>query len=265
MNYQNHLKYLYYKKIFKKNGNINKFNFDWEKYIDKYSDLKLAGINTKEKAWKHWINYGFKENRECYKINKSNINSINNKNIIKDIVYTNSINNDNKHIIKDIVDTNFIDNKNIIKDIVDTDSINNDNENIIKDIVDTDSINNDNENIIKDTNFIKNNNEDIVNNIKFSIIIPYYNKKNQIELTLNGFEKYYSKYNIEVIIGDDKNLKKDNINDIINNYSFPIKIIKLLDNNIINPTYIFNSCLSHIEGDIIILQSSEECSIHLIL
>lgn len=38
-------------------------NFDWNFYINKYSDLKLNGINTKEKAWKHWQTYGIKEKR----------------------------------------------------------------------------------------------------------------------------------------------------------------------------------------------------------
>jgi len=37
--------------------------FDWENYINKYEDLRNAGINTKENAWNHWINHGINEGR----------------------------------------------------------------------------------------------------------------------------------------------------------------------------------------------------------
>ena len=37
--------------------------FDWETYINNYEDLERAGINTKEKAWNHWITNGKRENR----------------------------------------------------------------------------------------------------------------------------------------------------------------------------------------------------------
>ena len=52
------------------------FDFDWEYYINKYDDLKNAGINTKEEAWNHWITSGIKEGRNSdpfdweYYINK---------------------------------------------------------------------------------------------------------------------------------------------------------------------------------------------------
>lgn len=34
-------------------------NFDWSKYINYYEDLNK--LNTKEKAWDHWIKHGKKE------------------------------------------------------------------------------------------------------------------------------------------------------------------------------------------------------------
>jgi hypothetical protein len=40
-----------------------KTEFDWQFYIDFYPDLKSAGINTEQKARKHWLNYGIKEGR----------------------------------------------------------------------------------------------------------------------------------------------------------------------------------------------------------
>jgi len=47
-------------------------NFDWEKYIKNYEDLKK--IKTKEAAWNHWIHYGKKEGRKYFATSKYNIN-----------------------------------------------------------------------------------------------------------------------------------------------------------------------------------------------
>lgn len=44
-------------------------NFDWKTYTENYEDLQKIGINTKELAWAHWINYGRKENRTFKKLN----------------------------------------------------------------------------------------------------------------------------------------------------------------------------------------------------
>lgn len=41
-------------------------NFDWEKYVNKYDDLKL--ISSKDSAWSHWINHGKKEMRTYFSI-----------------------------------------------------------------------------------------------------------------------------------------------------------------------------------------------------
>jgi len=43
-------------------------NFDWVFYIHKYPHLQRAGINTKEKALRHWNNYGKNEKRICNNI-----------------------------------------------------------------------------------------------------------------------------------------------------------------------------------------------------
>ncbi len=43
-------------------------NFDWIFYINRYSDLKKANINTYEKAYKHWISFGKREGRVCNNI-----------------------------------------------------------------------------------------------------------------------------------------------------------------------------------------------------
>ena len=50
-------------------------NFDWEFYINRYSDLRKSNINTKEKAYRHWIQFGKKEGRVCYNNIIININN----------------------------------------------------------------------------------------------------------------------------------------------------------------------------------------------
>jgi len=44
-------------------------NFDWEKYVNKYGDLKT--INSKDAAWNHWITHGKKELRTYYSLLES--------------------------------------------------------------------------------------------------------------------------------------------------------------------------------------------------
>ena len=45
-------------------------NFDWSNYVSHYEDLRKDNINTKEKAWKHWINHGKKEGRQYFDLSE---------------------------------------------------------------------------------------------------------------------------------------------------------------------------------------------------
>ena len=51
---------------------IEEDNFDWKQYIDNYDDLKKAGIDTKDKAWKHWMNHGKLEGRNFINVEYQN-------------------------------------------------------------------------------------------------------------------------------------------------------------------------------------------------
>ena len=42
-------------------------DFDWKNYIENYPDLQAAGINTREKALKHYTRFGKRENRTFIK------------------------------------------------------------------------------------------------------------------------------------------------------------------------------------------------------
>lgn len=39
-------------------------NFQWKEYLKKNMDLVKFNINTKDKAWNHWTNYGWNEKRK---------------------------------------------------------------------------------------------------------------------------------------------------------------------------------------------------------
>jgi GR25 family glycosyltransferase involved in LPS biosynthesis len=45
--------------------NVGYCTFNWKYYIERYKDLRDAGILRKDKAWWHWNNYGKKELRSC--------------------------------------------------------------------------------------------------------------------------------------------------------------------------------------------------------
>ena len=48
-------------------------NFYWENYIHMYPELKIKKINTKNKAWNHYINFGSKEKKIiCKYLNENN-------------------------------------------------------------------------------------------------------------------------------------------------------------------------------------------------
>ena len=56
------------------NLDVSYIHFEWESYIILNNDLKEKGINTKEKAWNHWINSGKIEERPFSFINNTNTN-----------------------------------------------------------------------------------------------------------------------------------------------------------------------------------------------
>ena len=52
------------------NTHIRYETFDWKYYLNRYPDLRKNGIQTKKDAWFHWIYFGKKEMRSCYKNNE---------------------------------------------------------------------------------------------------------------------------------------------------------------------------------------------------
>ena len=101
--------------------------------------------------------------------------------------------------------------------------------------------------------------EDKINK-KFSIIMAYFNRKEQTILTLNQIERLYgNKYDFEVVIVDDCSEDNEKLNDIINNYTFKIKYIELKNKTWINPVVPMNIAITNISSDvdIVIFQNPE--------
>ena len=97
-------------------------------------------------------------------------------------------------------------------------------------------------------------------NLKISIIIAYFNRKNQIIQVLNKFNELYSnKYEFEVIIVDDKSNEENMLDNILDNYNFNIKYIKILKKKWCNPVIPYNVAIKNIslDTDYVFIQNPE--------
>jgi hypothetical protein len=94
-----------------------------------------------------------------------------------------------------------------------------------------------------------------------SIVMAYYNRKSQTLETLRGFEKMYtSKYNFEVVIVDDNSNEDHQLENDINQFSFPINLIVITKeekSDLINPCMAYNKGFKEAKGEIIIIQNPE--------
>lgn len=94
----------------------------------------------------------------------------------------------------------------------------------------------------------------------FTIVMGYYNRKEQVINTLNMFEKQYKQYNYEVIIVDDNSKKEHKLTDIIGNYPFSLKYIEISEKekgNRINPCITYNKGIRAAQGRYIVIQNPE--------
>ena len=99
---------------------------------------------------------------------------------------------------------------------------------------------------------------------KISIVMSYWNRKEQLETTLFTIQRQVNQFghDIELILVDDgSDDMTQKLGDIINNYSFKIKLIDVDRKTKIsfNPCIAYNLGLIHCSGDIIIIQNPEVC------
>jgi len=101
--------------------------------------------------------------------------------------------------------------------------------------------------------------------VKVSIVMAYYNRKQQTIYTLDGFEKnYVGKYDFEVIIIDDCSKDEERLDNIISKYTFPIKYIYITQEEKgtrVNPAGAYNKGFEYITGEYTIIQNPECCHI----
>lgn len=94
----------------------------------------------------------------------------------------------------------------------------------------------------------------------FSIVMGYYNRKTQVKRTLDKFADTYKDYNYEVIIVDDNSTLEHALDEVVKEYSYPIKYIKISaeeKGNRINPSVVYNKGFREAEGKIVIIQNPE--------
>jgi GT2 family glycosyltransferase len=90
--------------------------------------------------------------------------------------------------------------------------------------------------------------------------MSYYNRKKLLLNTLNSFKTLYNKrQDLEVIIVDDASDPKEQVDEIVKNFSFAIEIVKVVPNTKtwINPCIPNNIGFARASGDVIIIQNPE--------
>lgn len=83
---------------FTKNNTCENNLFNWEIYINNYKDLRDAGINTQEKAWRHWVMWGHNEGR----IYDKNINVMDDTYLSKSSLIEYFIINNSKYVSEEV-------------------------------------------------------------------------------------------------------------------------------------------------------------------
>lgn len=96
--------------------------------------------------------------------------------------------------------------------------------------------------------------------MKVSIVMAYYNRKEQLKITLDSIKRS-NHLDLEIIIVDDKSDEEQMLDGFIKDYNLNIKLIRIEDKKHINPCVPYNMGLREAQGEIIILQNPEVCHI----
>lgn len=97
-------------------------------------------------------------------------------------------------------------------------------------------------------------------NVKFSILLPYFERPEQLRASLLSFSKLYRGMPLEVVIVDDGS--KEELRPVIpENLGFPVTLVTLSEKDGINPCVPYNVGARHAQGQILVLSSPETCHI----
>jgi len=97
------------------------------------------------------------------------------------------------------------------------------------------------------------------NELKLSIAIAYYNRKDLFLTTLESISKSKFANDIEIVVADDASDEEHRLEDIVDNYSFPINLIRIEpeDKWYVNPCVPFNKAIHATKAPLIMLQNPE--------
>ncbi len=96
---------------------------------------------------------------------------------------------------------------------------------------------------------------------KLSVVTAYYNRKALFLRTLTSINSSKWATDIEVVVVDDGSKSEERLEDIVNNYKFPIKLIRVepKDKWYSNPCVPFNLGFKHATSELILIQNPECC------
>jgi hypothetical protein len=98
---------------------------------------------------------------------------------------------------------------------------------------------------------------------RLSVVMGYFNRREQFNSTMQSIERSAVKDQIEVIVADDASSRDHDLSTDILRYSFPIKLIKV-PKDIRTwrcPVIVYNLALIHSVGDWILIQNPEVCHV----
>jgi glycosyltransferase involved in cell wall biosynthesis len=95
--------------------------------------------------------------------------------------------------------------------------------------------------------------------IKLSVVTSYFNRKALFQKTLKSIQSSKHVDNIEVVVVDDGSVDSERLEDIVNDYKFPIHLIRVEpeDKTYVNPCVPFNRAIKQASGELIMLQNPE--------
>lgn len=99
-----------------------------------------------------------------------------------------------------------------------------------------------------------------MSHIKYSIILPYFERPEQLRASLLSFSLLYANKPLEVVIVDDASTPA--LRPIVpKGLGFPVTVVTLTTKNGINPCLPYNVGVRHANGEILILSSPETCHV----
>lgn len=90
-----------------------------------------------------------------------------------------------------------------------------------------------------------------------SFILPYYNRRRLLIKTLDSFDYFYSRRDVEVVVVDDCSDHEHRIEDLPSRYNVPIRVVRINNKTGVNPCLPYNVGVRQSSGDVIVLSSPE--------